>query len=171
MQLSRSWHLATSCGTSAIGSRPDFALSRGAQWESTTAAPLCWRTWPAPPATGKLSQTPPPAWANKFWGIANEEDGVTAEGAWVVLGAVVGALSSGLTTWLTLRGQPDYFDELAMKFFREQLRKPEKLKTAQLLALGKKIGLKEYETGQILLLCGGEPRDDHWELVRRPPAW
>jgi hypothetical protein len=96
-----------------------------------------------------------------------------ADGGWVVLGAVVGASGSLITTWLNswLRGNRlSAYDKAAISILKKKLQLGGKLKP--LVSLANVIGAEEEATKRLLLLLGARAAEGNpqlWGLISRNP--
>jgi hypothetical protein len=88
--------------------------------------------------------------------------------AWVaVLGPIGAALVASwgtmIVTRMKMRGSKDYYDSAAIKFLRRRLGAAGGFSFIDANTLGKKIGLTEQETVQLLFLAGFVPaREQTW---------
>ncbi|WP_316203595.1 hypothetical protein [Bradyrhizobium sp. SZCCHNS3051] len=96
-----------------------------------------------------------------------------AEGAWVVLGAAIGAAGSLLTTalnaWLTSKNL-DRYDKAAMKLLTQMLERGHNWR--KLRTLSNVIGASEQDTKELLLILGArasETNPELWGLISRNP--
>jgi hypothetical protein len=74
------------------------------------------------------------------------------------IGAVIGGAFSLLGTWLALKGQPDYFDNMAMKHLSKMLKDNPNIPLEKIVTWGKSIGLDEPQTKQLAFLVRSKPK-------------
>jgi hypothetical protein len=85
------------------------------------------------------------------------------EGIWIVVGAIIAAIVSILTTRLRQKGRQDYFDDKAIQFLKAEIGS-EGLQWSDIRKLGASIGLDELETKQLVFLAGIRPDKEKRKL-------
>jgi len=81
-------------------------------------------------------------------------------------GTALGGLLSLVGTWVSLRGRPDYFDDMAKKYFADLLKEGDGKTMTELCVAGKEIGMSDNETKQIVFMVGARKSDKNnkWSL-------
>jgi hypothetical protein len=90
--------------------------------------------------------------------------------AGVILGAALTVLGSVFTTILRLKGRADYFDRAAQDFLTSKFKNKRSLSWNELKKIGEAVGLRPFETRQLLLLAGFEPTSPAGKSYKPAPT-